>query len=24
VGVPAGELEFVQCDHWAGCYMGSK
>ena len=24
VSVPAGNLEFVQCDHWAGCYMGSK
>ena len=24
VGVPAGKLEFVQCDHWAGCYMGSN
>jgi hypothetical protein len=24
VGVPVGKLEFVQCDHWAGCYMGSK
>ena len=24
VSVPAGKLEFVQCDHWAGCYMGSK
>ena len=24
VGVSAGKLEFVQCDHWAGCYMGSN
>jgi len=24
VGVPMTKLEFVQCDHWAGCYMGSK
>ena len=24
VGVSTGKLEFVECDYWAGCYMGSK
>ena len=24
VSVPMTKLEFVECDHWAGCYMGSE
>ena len=24
VSAPAGKLEFVACDYWAGCYLGSK